>query len=311
MRRYLLLTVVAVFVALSASARSTVVRKEGIRLPADSCEAVFPSVAVDASMELCFEINIPRKIKSDCSQSLRVRFYSTDVTLVVAEDINSPGTLYEKRRMRVECHDGDKTVFSTVIDRDVNLDGGENYLLVEGRGDRYDVHIGDDRMKYCGSVEARSVSGFGVSSDDDIDVIYFVAHAESLYPIEARVDAVEAESIAAAGDRRPCGIWIYLDRDNDPDFARPGGEYRLAVIPSDVEGEYLVVYLSGATVNPGKWSPGMIKGIMTATPYEGRYRLRWWDVELKPVGSEGQAVIESGILTFRFPLLRSSLRFGL
>lgn len=112
------------------------------------------------------------------------------------------------------------------------------------------------------------------------------------------------------------GTYSYLDRSTDPSVARPGGRYRLAIVPDNsADSTFLVIYMAGAEVEPGLWRPGMLKGVLTPTSFEGQYELAWYDAHgsLLPADSEAYAVYDkqAGILTLNFPLLsQASLRFA-
>lgn len=96
----------------------------------------------------------------------------------------------------------------------------------------------------------------------------------------------DIDSLIAASDDPVAGYWEYLDRDNDPDRARPGGRYTLAIIPSGTAGRYDIIYASGARVNAGQWQCGMIKGHLTSTAFVDHYTLEWFDAMCQPVVSE-------------------------
>ena len=108
----------------------------------------------------------------------------------------------------------------------------------------------------------------------------------------------------------PIGYWQYLDRDTDPLRAAPGGQYQLAIVPTD-EGAYNIVYLSGAEVGANSWTPGMVKAVLTPTPFANHYNLTWIDAHHTPHTRELHATLDptNAILTLSFPLLNSTLRF--
>ncbi|MDE6555400.1 MAG: hypothetical protein K2K55_00375 [Duncaniella sp.] len=110
------------------------------------------------------------------------------------------------------------------------------------------------------------------------------------------------------------GWWDYLDRENMPDYARPGGKYRLAVVESQLQdGVYDIIYLGGASINPEQWHPYTLKGKLTPTPaIEGSFSLLWYDAEFNEINEECFATLSADgrILTLSFPLLQSVLRFG-
>lgn len=106
--------------------------------------------------------------------------------------------------------------------------------------------------------------------------------------------------------------WRYLDRENDPAFARPGGDYELALI-ADSQGGYDIIYMGGAVTNAAHWEPGMLKGRIEPTGFAGYYKLEWVDATGRLIPDECFAEFDSGrtVLTLSFPSLQASLRFSL
>ncbi|MCC8175602.1 MAG: hypothetical protein LIO91_04130 [Bacteroidales bacterium] len=108
-------------------------------------------------------------------------------------------------------------------------------------------------------------------------------------------------------------LWVYFDRENDPDRVRLGGKYTLATL-ANVDGGYDIIYMDGAEIQADKWQPGMLKGKLTPTSFTGRYNLMWIDAVMQPMDSqwEGQAEVNlaNGILTLYFPLISAQLRFN-
>lgn len=122
-------------------------------------------------------------------------------------------------------------------------------------------------------------------------------------------------AVAAAPSSSPAGYYTYLDREADQATARLGGRYRLAVVPDAASaGSYLILYMSGAEVNPSLWHPGMLKGRLTATPFSGQYDLRWYDAHGNdiPGADDSFAIFEPSArtLTMRFPILEATVRFA-
>ena len=109
------------------------------------------------------------------------------------------------------------------------------------------------------------------------------------------------------------GKWTYLDRTNEPDYARPGGRYTLAVVRnSNDTSRFDIVYLGGAEINPDGWEPYMLKGTLTPTPgLENSYTLTWYDATFNVQADENFATLSESprLLTLDFPLLKATFRF--
>ncbi len=108
------------------------------------------------------------------------------------------------------------------------------------------------------------------------------------------------------------GYWRYLDRQNDPQYARLGGRYVLAVVKNEMSGGYYdVIYISGAETMAGRWTPGMLKGNLYPTVFQFHYDLCWYDSTFEPITRDIHAsVTDNAILTLSFPLLKATLRFS-
>ncbi len=116
--------------------------------------------------------------------------------------------------------------------------------------------------------------------------------------------------LKTAGVEFPEGRYRYLDRENDPRYARPGGKYEIALVSND-DGGYDIIYLGGAETNAHLWKPGMIKGRLRPTIFNSHYDLEWVDASMTVTSDECSADIEQrAILRLNFPLLKSTLRFS-
>ncbi|MCM1354867.1 MAG: hypothetical protein NC212_00505 [Staphylococcus sp.] len=108
------------------------------------------------------------------------------------------------------------------------------------------------------------------------------------------------------------GYWQYLDRENDPQYARLGGRYMLALVKSDESaGDYDIVYIGGAETMRDRWKPYMLKGRLKQTVFLNHYDLMWIDSTFEPITQDIHASVTDGaILTLSFPLLKTTLRFS-
>lgn len=106
------------------------------------------------------------------------------------------------------------------------------------------------------------------------------------------------------------GYWQYLDRDMEDNIMRLGGEYTIAIVKNK-NGQYDVIYVSGAKVNSSAWKPYMTKGSMTPTIFSNTFKGKWIDSTYEPITEDVQVDIENSvILSFKFPVFKSCLRFS-
>lgn len=194
----------------------------------------------------------------------------------------------------------------------VNTYGGDNTLFVTvDRENKAQVFVGSDALMFVGEVPiAGSVTQvtLGVTGRMDLDVMWVGVDVRPQLESGLDKDVLQLVKNLTGG---PAGLWKYLDRDNDIDYARMGGHYQLAILPSeDTRGEYLIIYMEGGEVNAGEWKQGMIKGRMTETRFAGRYELMWYDVNGDTVDDESSAIVDGDVITFNFPLHYTQLRYS-
>lgn len=103
------------------------------------------------------------------------------------------------------------------------------------------------------------------------------------------------------------GYWTLFDRELEEDLLKLGGNYQLACVK---EGDnYMFIYLDGASVNSGNWTPGDVKLILSPTFFPGIYNVEWIDAMKVALSNEIKAQKESGsILSIQFPYHSSRLR---
>ncbi|MDE5844016.1 MAG: hypothetical protein K2H44_01335 [Muribaculaceae bacterium] len=109
----------------------------------------------------------------------------------------------------------------------------------------------------------------------------------------------------------PAGLYVWLDRENDPHRAIPGGFYKLAVLPDSVTKGYDIIYLEGASVNKDSWKTGMIKGKLIPTIFYNHYDLIWYDSNHEVIDREIFCnFIDDAIMQLNFPLYSTKMRFS-
>lgn len=134
--------------------------------------------------------------------------------------------------------------------------------------------------------------------------------------IDSEISAADDESMTVdrirqlVGKQPVSGFFSYLDRENDPRMAEPGGFYTLAIVP-ETDGSFRIIYVSGAKVNSQRWKTGMTKGRLIPTEFTGHYDMQWIDSDGIPMTSELSASFLSadGILELNFPLYNTRMRY--
>ncbi|MDE7419089.1 MAG: LysE family translocator [Muribaculaceae bacterium] len=107
------------------------------------------------------------------------------------------------------------------------------------------------------------------------------------------------------------GVYSLLDYEFDDTYARPGGLYRLAILPDEASEGFCIFYLEGAKINASIWSPGMIKGKLMPSPFANVFNVEWIDAEGSLMRSDIQAEFDplALSLTIKFPYQSSSMRY--
>lgn len=106
------------------------------------------------------------------------------------------------------------------------------------------------------------------------------------------------------------GYWQYLDRENDPAYARPGGRYLLAVVKAE-SGGYDIIYVDGAEKMRDEWKPMMLKGRLKPTIFVDHFDLEWIDSTFESLERDIHATVtDKAILALSFPLLKTVMRFS-
>ncbi|MDE7407002.1 MAG: hypothetical protein K2M76_01160, partial [Muribaculaceae bacterium] len=192
------------------------------------------------------------------------------------------------------------------VDEDVSV-------VVEIGDAETECYAGSRGVKYLCTTEARSLDRCCLIASDRVKVKAIILEKYGgndpvmVSPVDVSRDSLQR--------RDPIiGEWYYLDRSNEPDKARLGGEYRLRIQPSAdaVPGHYDMLYIDGARVNASKWKPDMLKGTLASTQFQDRYLLRWYDAEGNMMERDLRAEYDSAakVLTLYFPIQKAMLRFA-
>ena len=106
------------------------------------------------------------------------------------------------------------------------------------------------------------------------------------------------------------GIYRYLDRENNPKLAVPGGKYTLAILPAR-DGNYDIIYIEGAKTYKKCWHTGMLKGRLLKTIFINHFDLEWYNSKMDLMKDETFASLQMlEVLEINFPLYKAKMRFS-
>ncbi len=269
-------------------------------------------------------VEFPRQALRSLGSAVTLTFMRADsvpayeAVLSIAEDPSLAG--FEERALRLAVDSispcGERIpLLDHYASKNVNISGGLNCLIAEFADGKALFFVGSDKMVEAGTAECSA--GFGVirlGVNRGMDVRRMEVTMEENFPKKLMTGWTE-ESLAShfASSTDPVeGFWRFLDRDNDPEWAIPGGYYDLAVVKNADGAAYDIIYIGGAEVAAINWRPGMLKGSLAPTIFADHYKLTWTDSRFLSDYSEATAdlSLSNTVLTLNFPLYRSQLRFS-
>lgn len=201
------------------------------------------------------------------------------------------------------------------ITEDFDMYNGCNRVTLEIYKNEIRLFGGNKDIVHIGSLKIGSSPGgvFTIFSKNTNLKVQPIAGEYGINKVEKLSSKYQNETVLDSSiikSKNPLvGYWKYLDRNNNPDMARLGGYYRLAIVEEN--GEFLILYISNAEVNKTFWQSGMIKGRLTPTIFKDHYDVVWYDAEMLEINKEVHAsVINNVILSIEFPLYKTTLRFS-
>ena len=211
-------------------------------------------------------------------------------------------------------HGNDSITHRTEIASGIDTDGGFNSILVEWNDGRARFFAGARGLQFVCEIPADTEphGRCGITSNDNIEIQNLLMESipQKSTPLLTGMTPEQINELATEQPNKPTGIWEYLDRENDPAKARPGGRYTLAVIETVQDGVYNIIYMGGAQVNAPRWQHGMLKGTLRATPFEGHYVMTWYDAMMEPIEHDLHAdMTNRALLALHFPLMQTIMRF--
>lgn len=197
---------------------------------------------------------------------------------------------------KFDCYTGTNFWHLSIKNKTITLSGGNR----------------DENMVFECPYKSKDCSSFGFAAypGADItltDISFFDLTPQSYEPHPNWSDTAMIEERINASDDPLEGYWMVFDRTLDESLLRLGGDYRLAIVKDN--GRYLLIYLSGAKINPTFWKTGMVKAILNPDPYPDTYSVMWYDSEGMPLNKDIKAQRGEGdTLLLQFPYQSSTLR---
>lgn len=283
------------------------------------------SVALDpdaGTLKISVAVDFPKMALQTRSASASLAFINSGgvpvyaATLSLGENPASAGFDELALRLAVDSllPDGKRlSLLDYYLTKDANIAGGVNCLIAEIVKGKAGFYIGGNKMTFAGEIPfGGGFSKAELTVNTRMDVRRFEVK-EAPNPANALMTPWTVETLLerfAVTNDPVERFWSFLDRDNDPKWAIPGGRYELAIVRNgDV---YDIIYLSGATVEGRSWHTGMKKGTLTPTIFADHYQLSWTDSRFQTDYPECSADLSTSntILTLNFPLHHSQIRFS-
>jgi len=193
---------------------------------------------------------------------------------------------------------------------------GSNSWRIVREGARWNIFAGNREYQHRVSFDLNvgPTGTFQVESVPGGSIDYTMMGIDSSgadYPEYIASDIDDILQKNKGGKVELAGYYSLFDYEQDDSYAKIGGQYRLAFIPADSDGNYDIVYMSGARTMSDMWKPGMRKGRLKASAFGGVYDVEWVDAEGAVMLHDVQADFDSmtQIITVRFPYQNTILRF--
>ncbi len=227
------------------------------------------------------------------------------------------GDILDRRFTRLSVKRGGLTLYDGEVDGFATSSGGYNTLSASMHSDgRLIISGGGKSRERLAELQVDGnffpkEAGVRVNSGEGVMSLLCVEGAGSPERLASTGWTIETLKEYVTKSTDPAeGFWRYLDRENDPAYARPGGRYTLATVRND-SGQYDIIYVDGAQTYGDRWKPMMLKGILSPTIFSGHFDLAWYDSAFEAIDEDIHADITDGaILTLSFPLLKTKMRFS-
>lgn len=281
--------------------------------PGDSVEIINRSIGVKNQT---FEIGFthPKK-KVDFSFLLQSSDHDTEsLSLTIRQDQSNFGEFDHSIFLYLDVKQGDNPVKTIKLDKNIGINSDPNFLRVEIYNQGTYISTGKESLTDRISLPFTGFYSRGLASfREGGTIIRRMASFEpdGQFSLSKCLNEDDARRIILEDNTNApiVGLWELMDYNVEATQAQIGGNYKIAVLPTDNDG-FEIVYLGGAKKVDHRWKEGMIKGMFQPTIFVGNYDMTWIDAEGCAISEGCYARLESDdILTLEFPLQKSQMRF--
>lgn len=169
---------------------------------------------------------------------------------------------------------------------------------------------GNSDFPYVRSMDFSAGAG-GHLEVANLELEYIGSEGNLEQGILSDIDSVKSYA-KGSGDELE-GVWGLYGYSFDDSYLKPGGDYIVGIVENkEYEGKgknYNIIYLDGGKSGDGIWKPGMIKGRLAPTLFEGIYNVEWHDAKGEKIRKEIKAEFDLPVLKLKIPEYSSEVTF--
>ena len=314
--RYFITFIIAVVSTAGFAQNSARYKGKNISVPKDSTVTIkldSPKI-IDANIMFCHVKNPDNSSKFDIEfcDSTTTDGYKLSFTWTKAKY----SAFEDDRIMQVNIVDilNDSIVGRVEIDdsKIADLYRGNNQLSISGNFySGLNIYL-NKKISLAKLPWEKNLKLFQVYSDIGSTVKIFRANVikDNTPELETNLTIEDIRRVVRYSNDSIVGIYRYLDRENNPKLAVPGGKYTLAILPAR-DGNYDIIYIEGAKTYKKCWRTGMLKGRLLKTIFINHFDLEWYNSKMDLMKDETFASLQMlEVLEINFPLYKAKMRFS-